>query len=67
MRFNASAKIMKLCGGLHLSVAGRVADLDPRCMRVRVPGRWAMGVETGEYGGVRLRDGHDAKVVLWYA
>jgi hypothetical protein len=36
-------------------------------MQVRVPGRWAMGVETGGYGGVRLRDCHDAKVLLQYA
>jgi hypothetical protein len=58
---------MKLRAEIRLSVAGRVADRDPRCMRVRVPGRWAMGVETGGYGGVRFRDCHDAKVLLSYA
>jgi hypothetical protein len=47
---------------VRLSGARRVADLDHRCMRARVPGRWAIRVETSGDGGVRFRDCHDAKV-----
>jgi hypothetical protein len=55
-------KMMKHGTEVRLSGARRVADLDHRCMRARVPGRWAIRVETCGDGGVRFRDCHDAKV-----